>query len=147
MHLRFTTTLVAATLSIPTAPPVAAGDMSCAQWMAYREGDRNLAGGGLTLRTFLQGYIDATNDFADMFNGHLISEVSPGKFEPTQPTPHVALATIISLLDRQCTYNSQQSSHVLAINAVQAEMARRAMPIFNSMTLLLSNLNKAKGYK
>lgn len=148
MKRRFRTIiLLVLALSMTTTLTVAASDMSCAQWMAYREGDRSLAGAGLMLRSFLQGYIDATNEFADTFNGLLISEVSPGKFEPTPPTPHVALANIISLLDRQCTDNPQQSVHVLAVNAVQVELARRATPIVNSMTLVLSNLNKAKGYK
>src|ERR1035437_2855512 len=127
--------------------PVAASDMNCAQWMAYRTGDTSMKGLGLVLITYLQGYIDAVNEFSDVFKGNLISEVSPGKFAPTPPTRQMTLENTVAGLDRQCTGNPSQSAHVVAINEVHAEMARRATPIMDSMGTLLRNLNNAKGYK
>jgi len=46
--------------------------MSCAQWLAYRTGDARVQGLGLVLVTLLQGYIDAANEFANLFNGNLV---------------------------------------------------------------------------
>jgi hypothetical protein len=136
-----------ATLTVATVRPVTAGDMSCAEWLAYRMGDKSAQGAGFALTTFLQGYIDAVNEFGDAFNGLLISEVSPGKFAPTPPMRPAVLESTVAKLDRKCTENRSQSVHVLAASEVQSEMYRRATPIVNSMRTILRNLNDAKGYK
>jgi hypothetical protein len=139
--------LVAAILAVVITRPVAAADMSCAQWLAYRTGETSMQGLGLVLTTFMQGYIDGVNEFGDQFNGYLVSEVSPGKFAPTPPTRPLNLENTVAVLDRQCTANREQSAHVAAANEIQSEMFRRATPIMESMRTILHNLNDAKGYK
>ena len=134
-------------LAVVITRPVAAADMSCAQWLAYRTGDASMQVRGLVLTTFLQGYIDAVNEFGDLFNGYLISEISPDKFAPTPPTRQVTLENTVAVLDRQCTENRAQSAHIVAVNEVGGEMRRRATPIMESMHTILRNLNNAKGYK
>ena len=142
-HIAF----MALALTVLFAGPVAAADMSCAQWMAYRTGDASMKIQGFALTTFLQGYIDAVNDFADRFNGILVSEVSPGKFAPTPPTRSLTLENTVAVLDRQCTGDPSQSAHVAAVTEVQTKMLERATPIVDSMYTVLRNLNDAKGYK
>jgi hypothetical protein len=129
-----------------TVFPAAAADMNCAQWMAYRMGDTNMKAQGLVLITFVQGYIDAVNEFSDLFSGYLISEVSPGKFAPTAPTRPLTLDNTIAVLDRQCTENRAQSAHVAAVVELHSEMLRRATPIFNSMRTVLRNLNDCRPF-
>jgi len=63
--------LAVATLAVAITRPVAAADLSCAQWLAYRMGDTSMKAQGLVLITFVQGYIDAVNEFGDLFNGNL----------------------------------------------------------------------------
>lgn len=139
--------LVAAILAVVITRPVTAADTSCAEWLAYRTGDPSMQARGLMLTTFVQGYIDAVNEFSDLFNGYLISEVSPGKFAPTPPTRPLTLENTVAVLDRQCTANREQSVHVAVMNEVQSKMLERATPIMDSMRTLLHNLNNAKGYK
>jgi len=138
---------LAVAFSVLIARPVAAADMSCAQWMAYRTGDASMKIQGFALTTFLQGYIDAVNDFADRFNGILVSEVSPGKFAPTPPTRSLTRENTVAVLDRQCTGDPSQSAHVAAVTEVQTKMLERATPIVDSMYTVLHSLNDAKGYK
>ena len=139
--------LVIAALAALVARPVAARDMSCAEWLAYRMDDKSMQGLGLTLVTFVQGYVDGVNDFGDVFNGNLISEVSPGKFAPTPPSRPLSLENTVAVLDRQCTNDRTQSAHVVAVTELQSELARRVSPIYKSMTTILYELNEAKGYK
>jgi hypothetical protein len=129
------------------AAPASAAPMSCQQWMAYRTGDRNQAVLGLAMRSFLQGYIDGVNEFADAFNGNLISETRPGKFEPTPPSQPVTIEETVAFLDRACTEDRAQSAGVLGVQYLQKAMKGRAAPIMDSMLTLLKNLNQAKGYK
>jgi hypothetical protein len=136
-----------ATLTVAIIRPVAARDMSCAEWLAYRMGDKSAQGAGLVFTQYLQGYIDAVNEFGDLFNGLLVSEVSPGKFAPTPPTRPAVLESTVAALDRKCTQDRSQSVHVLAAQEVQTETYRRATPIVNSMRTILRNLNDAKGFK
>jgi hypothetical protein len=139
--------LAATALLMATASPIYAADLSCSQWLAYRTGDKSLAGQGLIFTTFLQGYIDGINEFSDLFNGNLITETSPGKFAPTPPTRHLTIENTVAVLDRQCTANPAQSAHVVGVNEVNAQMQTSANPIMATLALLLTNLNKAKGYK
>ena len=140
-------TLVAAVLTVLFARPVAAADTSCAEWLAYRTGDPSMQARGLMLTTFVQGYVDGVNEFSDLFNGYLVSEVSPGNFAPTPPTRPLALENTVAVLDRQCTANREQSVHVAVMNEMHAELLGRATPIMESMRTILHSLNDAKGYK
>ena len=139
--------MLTAAMLMGTASPLYARDLSCAEWLAYRTGDKSLAGQGLVLTTFLQGYIDGVNEFSDLFNGNLITETSPGKFSPTPPARHLTIENTVAVLDRQCTANPAQSAHVVGISEVNSQMQGSANPIMATLALLLTNLNKAKGYK
>jgi hypothetical protein len=139
--------MLAAAMLMATASPLYAAGLSCSQWLAYRTGDKALAGQGLVFSTFLQGYIDGVNEFGDLFNGNLITETSPGKFVPTPPTRHLTIENTVAVLDRQCTANPAQDAHVVGVNEVSAQLKGQATPIMATLELLLTNLNKAKGYK
>jgi hypothetical protein len=89
--------LIAAAMLMATASPLYARDLSCAEWLAYRTGDKSLAGQGLLFTTFLQGYIDGVNEFSDLFNGNLITETSPGKFAPTPPARHLTIENSVGI--------------------------------------------------
>ena len=130
-----------------TTRPVVAEVWSCQQYLAYRSGDGRERGQGFVFRSYLQGYIEAANEFADLFNGHLISEVSPGKFGPTPPSQPITLENILALLDRECTKVPSQNANSVGIAEVQARMKQRAAPIVESMTTVLRHLNDARGYK
>jgi hypothetical protein len=129
------------------ATPASAAPMSCDQWMAYRRGDGSQAALGYLTRAYLQGYIDGVNAFADGFNGNLISETRPGKFEPSPPTQPVTIEETVAFLDRSCTQDRAQSAGVLGVQYLLKAMQRRAAPIMESLATLLRNLNEAKGYK
>jgi hypothetical protein len=89
--------LLTAAMLMGTAGPLYAADLSCSEWLAYRKGDKSLAGQGLIFTTFLQGYIDGVNEFSDLFNGNLITETSPGKFAPTPPSRHLTLENTVAV--------------------------------------------------
>jgi hypothetical protein len=146
MKIRFVMFVLMA-LTVLVARPAVAADMTCAQWLAYRTGDTSVKGLDLLLTAYLQGYIDGANDFGDTFNGYLVSEVSPGKFAPTPPSPRITLENTLAVLVRKCTENRGQSAHVVAITEVHSEVLRRASPILESMTTVFHRLNDAKGYK
>src|SRR3954451_19791675 len=99
------------------AAPASAAPMSCEQSMAYRRGAASQAALKLITRGYLQGYIDGVNTFADAFNGNLISETRPGKFEPTPPTQPVTIEETVAFLDRACTEDLAQSAGVLGVRS------------------------------
>src|SRR4249919_2776146 len=92
-----------ATVLATAANPADAASLSCADWLAYRSGDRALAAQGLIFETFLQGYLDGVNAFAELFDGSLITESSPGKFVPTAPARPLTLGYTVAVLDQACT--------------------------------------------
>src|SRR5258708_36162827 len=118
MKMRLVMMLATAAMLTANASPLYAADLSCAEWLAYRTGDKSLAGQGLLFTTFLQGYIDGVNEFSDLFNGNLITETSPGKFAPTPPARHLTIENSVAVLDRQCTAIPAQSAHVVGISEV-----------------------------
>jgi hypothetical protein len=139
--------LLAAAAFVLMTRPVVAEVWSCQQYLAYRSGDSRERGQGFVFTSFLQGYIDAANEFAELFNGYLISEVSPGKFGPAPPTRPITLENTIALLDRECAKAPSQNANAVGIAEVQARMKQRAAPIVDSMTTVLRHLNDARGYK
>jgi hypothetical protein len=130
--------LVAALLAVVFTRPVAAADVSCAQWLAYRVGDTDLHGQGLAFAAFLQGYIDAVNEYSDLlnrnvvlFNPNPVSKVPPSNFVPPQATFENTAAS----LDRLCSVDPTESAVAIGVNDVHTEMMRRAGPIINSMRM------------
>lgn len=136
-----------ATVLVTAANPVYAASLSCADWLAYRSGDRALAAQGLIFETFLQGYLDGVNAFAEVFDGNLITESSPGKFVPSPPARPLTMEYTVAVLDRACTADWTADAYVLGLVEVTAQMQGSADPVLATLMLLLSNLNKAKGHK
>jgi hypothetical protein len=134
-----------ATVLATAANPVHAASLSCADWLAYRSGDRALAAQGLIFETFLQGYLDGVNAFAEVFDGNLIAESSPGKFVPSAPARPLTIEYTVAVLDQACTADWTADAYVLGIVEVNTQMQRSADPVLATLMLLLSNLNKAKG--
>ena len=122
--------------------PAHAASLSCADWLAYRGGDRALAAQGLIFETFLQGFLDGVNAFAEVFDGKLITESSPGKFVPSPPARPLTIEYTVAVLDRACTADWTADAYVLGLIEVTTRMQGSADPV---LATLLSNLNKAKG--
>jgi len=140
MHLAILATVLAT-----AANPADAASMSCADWLAYRSGDRGLAAQGLIFETFLQGYLDGVNAFAERFDGNLIAESSPRKFVPSPPARPLTIGYTVAVLDRACTADWTADVYVLGLAEVTARMQGSADPVLATLMLLLSNSNKAKG--
>ena len=131
-----------ATVLVTAANPVHAASLSCADWLAYRSGDRALAAEGLIFETFLRGYLDGVNAFAEVFDGNLITESSPGKFVPSPPARPLTIEYTVTVLDRACTADWTADAYVLGLVEVTSQMQGSADPVLAN---LLSNLNKARG--
>jgi hypothetical protein len=132
------------------ASPADAGDLSCAQWISFRTGDKSspyINQEAPLFVAFIQGMIDGINASIDSFNGYLLKEGPDGKPVPAELTPQLTLANTVAVLDRKCTANSVQSAHVVAVQEVDTEMKRRLTPVVESMNYTLHELNEAKGYK
>jgi hypothetical protein len=113
---------VAALLAVVFIRPVAAADVSCAEWLAYRAGDTSLQGQAPAFAAFVQGYIDAVNDYSD-----LVSGVSRDKVVP----PHVSTA---AALDRLCSvFDPTDSAVAMGVNDLHTEMNLRVVPFINSI--------------
>lgn len=102
---------------------------------------------GLIFETFLRGYLDGVNAFAEVFDGNLVTKNSSGKFVPSPPARPLTIEYTVAVLDRACTADWTADAYVLGLVEVTAQMRGRADPVLATLTLLHLSLNKAKGYE
>jgi hypothetical protein len=117
-----------ALLAVVFTRPVAASDVTCAQWLAYRAGDTSLQGEGPTFAAFIQGYLDAVNDFGELFGS--IAPRPPGNFvRPKATFEGTAVA-----LDRVCSVLDPTDSAIeTGISDLRFEIQRRAQAMVDDI--------------
>jgi hypothetical protein len=124
---------VPALLAFVLAHPVAAADVSCAQWVAYRAGDASLQGQGPVFAAFLQGYIDAVNEYSDLLRRVVLFRPEPPSRDNFVP-PQLRFEDTAASLDRLCSvFDPTDSAVEIGVNDIKTEMVRRARPIISSM--------------
>jgi hypothetical protein len=136
MRALITLYLAGALLAVAFTRPLAA-DISCAEWRAFRTGDTNLQGQAPAFAAFIQGYIDAVNEYSDLLNRYVTlfkpkvgSGAPSGNFVP----PQVTFASTAGSLDRLCSvFDPTDNAIEIGVEDVKAEMRRRARPIINAM--------------
>jgi hypothetical protein len=123
------TAFALATFTYPAA--AADGDVTCAEWLAYRNGDTSKQGQAPALASFIQGYLDAMNEYSDTLILNRVPDNPPANnFIP----PQASFENTASVLDRVCrTQGDTENAVTIGLEDIHSEMKRRAEPIIRLM--------------